>query len=83
MGGLTADEFHGIVKGMGHGGGAMGVERRAEEQIYLVTLLANKAVPAKPTEDAQVTAWGMVMRPEGRGLSLVLFILASFFISNT
>lgn len=53
------------------------------ERIYLVTLLANKAVPAKPTEDAQVTAWGMVMRPEGRGLSLVLFILASFFISNT
>lgn len=49
----------------------------------LATLLANKAVPAKPTVDAQVTAWGIVMRSEGSGLSLVLFILASFLISNT
>lgn len=51
--------------------------------MYLVTLVANIAVPAKPTETAQVAACGIVMRPEGNGLRCVLFILASFFISKT
>lgn len=53
------------------------------ERIYVATLLANIAVPARPTEVAQVTAWGIVMRPEGSGLCIVLFILASLFFSKT
>ena len=50
---------------------------------FFVTSLANIAVPAKPMKDAQVAAWDIVMRPEGSGLSIVLFILASFSFSNT
>jgi hypothetical protein len=49
----------------------------------VATLQASIAVPATPTEDAQVRAWGIVMRLEGNGLSLVLFILASLFFSKT
>jgi hypothetical protein len=44
---------------------------------------ANKAVPATPTLVAHMAACAGLMRPDGRGRRMVLFILASFFISNT
>lgn len=52
-------------------------------RVYGTTLHAKIAVPATPTEEAQVTAWCILRRPEGSGLLIVLFILASLFISNT
>lgn len=52
-------------------------------KVCFKTCVASRAVPANPTEDAQPIAWGFVIRPEGSGLPLVLFILASLLISNT
>lgn len=47
------------------------------------TFQANKAVPAAPTLIAHMAACAGLRRPDGRGRRIVLFILASFFISNT
>jgi len=47
------------------------------------TFQANKAVPAAPTLVAHMAACAGLIRPDGRGRRIVLFILASFFISNT
>jgi hypothetical protein len=47
------------------------------------TFQASKAVPATPTLVAHMAACAGLMRPDGRGRRIVLFILASFFISNT
>lgn len=49
----------------------------------MTTSQASRVVPAKPIVDAHITAWGLVIRPDGSGLSLVLFIIASFLTSNT
>lgn len=47
------------------------------------TFQANKAVPAAPILVAHMAACAGLMRPEGNGRLIVLFILASFFISKT
>jgi hypothetical protein len=49
----------------------------------LRTFQVNKAVPAAPTLVAHIAACAGLIRPDGKGRRIVLFILVSFFISNT
>jgi len=47
------------------------------------TFQASKVVPATPTLVAHMAGCAGLMRLEGRGRRIVLFILPSFFISKT